>query len=188
MKNAVVLLFVLLSMGCSASVQRAASPTINAASPSPSPTHDPSKDTLPLTADVFARGSLHSFAGGDDHVTLGITNRGRDVSEVVIDAGAWLQEHSIAMGTSAACNVESNPDLITCGPVFAGEQRTYSIKAFPLTAGTFHYKLRFFSRENGRLVPIVDAAGVQVVISLDEEVDPQGRQVQGYVPEPSPTP
>jgi hypothetical protein len=139
-------------------------------------------------ADVSARGSPHSFEGGDDHVTFGITNRGRDVQDLVIDADGWLHDHTIAMGTSPACDVESNPDLITCGPVYSGEQRSFSIKAFPLSAGTFHYQVRFFSRENGRLVPIVDSSGVQPVIGMDEVVDPQGQQVPGYVPTPTPTP
>lgn len=92
------------------------------------------------------------------------------------------------MGTSVACNVESNPDLITCGPVHSGEERSFSIKAFPLSAGTFHYLVRFFSRENGHLAPSVDGSGTQAVIGVDEVVDPQGRQVPGYVPSPTPTP
>ena len=141
-----------------------------------------------MVADVSARGSPHSFAGGDDHVTLGITNRGRDVLELAVEPGEWLHDHTIAMGTSAACNVETNPDLIVCGPVYSGEQRSFSIKAFPLSAGTFHYEMRFFSREHGQLVPIVDASGTQQVIRLDELVDPIGQQVPGYNPPPAATP
>lgn len=158
------------------------------ASPSHVPTRDPSRDGLPLMADVSARGTPHSFAGGDDHVTLGITNQGRDVQELVIDTGTWLDSHTIAMGTSAACDVDPDPTLLDCGPVYAGEQRSFSIKAFPEAPGTFHYAMRFFSRENGKLVPIVDTSGAQQVIVLDEVVDPQGQQVQGYNPPTSPTP
>ena len=186
--GAVVLL---VSFGCGGVAQATSPPAPTpspVASPSPVPTRDPAKDGLPLVADVSARGSPHSFEGGDDHVTLGITNQGRDVLELAVEPGAWLHDHTIAMGTSAACNVETNPDLIVCGPVYSGEQRSFSIKAFPLTAGTFHYELRFFSREHGRLVPIVDASGVQQVIKLDESVDAQGQQVQGYNPPPTPTP
>ena len=121
-------------------------------------------------------------------MTFGISNNGRDVQQLAIDPGAWLQDHTIAMGTSPACDVETSPDLIVCGPVYSGEQRSYSIKAFPVAEGTFRYEMRFFSREQGRLMPIVDASGVQQVIGVDEVVDPQSRQVPGYVPTPSATP
>jgi hypothetical protein len=182
-------LLVLASIGCAGSAQALPSPVPPAPVPSaaPAPTRDPSRDGMPLLAEVSAHGSLHSFEGGDDHVTFGISNRGRDVQELVIDAGGWLEEHTIAMGTSPACEVESNPDLIVCGPVYSGQQRSFSIKAFPLTPGTFHYDMRFFSREDGRLAPIHDASGVQQVIRVDEMVDAQGQQVPGYVPSPSPT-
>jgi hypothetical protein len=142
---------------------------------------------MPLVADVTAHGSPHSFQGGDDHITFGIDNKGRDVQDLVIDAGAWLREHTIGMFTNKQCDFETNPDLIVCGPVYTEQQIAYAIHAFPLDVGTFHYDVRFFSRENGRLVPILDATGRQAVIRVDELVDSQSQQVQGAVPSPTPT-
>ena len=191
MRVAAISALLLVTAGCAGSVQGSTGPVAKspaAASPSPVPTRDPSRDSMPLVADVMARGSLHSFEGGDDHITFGIQNRGRDVQALVIDAGPWLQEHDIAMFTTNSCNFETDPDLIVCGPVYSGEGMSVVVHAFPLHAGTFHYEVRFFSRENGHLSPILDASGRQSVIGVDELVDPQGRQVQGYVPTPSPTP
>jgi hypothetical protein len=54
------------------------------------------------------------------------------------------------------------------------------------SAGAFHYDVRFFSREQGHLVPVLDGSGVQQVIGVDEIVDPQGDQVPGYWPSPKP--
>ena len=191
MKTLVWTLLVLAVVGCggaAAKAQPAAAPTSTSALTSPTPTRDPSRDGMPLMADVSARGTPHSFMGGDDHVTLGITNRGRDVQDLVIDTGTWLYGHTIAMGTSAACNVDpANQNLLDCGPVYSGEQRSFSIKAFPEDSGNYHYEMRFFSRENGQLVPIVDASGVQQVAVFDEVVDAQGNQVQGYNPPVTPT-
>lgn len=140
----------------------------------------PVVDATSLVADVYASGSLHTFAAGDDHLSLGIVNRGRDIAELAIDAGPWLDEHTIAMGTSAVCDVDPPARLITCGPVPSGGHLSVQIRALPINAGHFQYRVRFFSRESGRLLPILDASGRQRVITVDEFVDAAGRQVPGY--------
>lgn len=144
------------------------------------PSAAPVVDATNLAADVYASGSLHTFAGGDDHLSLGIVNRGRDVAELAVDAGPWLDEHTIAMGTSPVCDVDAAARLITCGPVPSGQHLSVQIRALPIDPGHFQYRVRFFSRESGRLLPILDASGRQRVITVDEFVDNAGRQVPGY--------
>ena len=109
------------------------------------------------------------------------------MQDLVIDAGAWLHEHDIAMGTSRACAFETSPDLIVCVPVYSGQAMSLAVHALPVDPGTFHYDVRFFSRENGHLVPIPDTSGRQAVIGIDELVDPQSQQVPGAYPSPSPS-
>jgi hypothetical protein len=139
---------------------------------------------MPLKAVVRGNGSRSAFVGGDDHIGFVIDNRGRDIRDLVIDVGPWLEQHEIAMGSSRFCDADPATNTIDCGPVYSGQTLNASIHAFPGQAGDFHYTAHFYDREDGRLVPILDLDGVPTVVQLEEVVDPQTRQVPGYVPTP----
>jgi hypothetical protein len=136
---------------------------------------------------IGGSGSRSAFVGGDDHIGFVIENHGRDIRELVIDVGPWLEQHQIAMGGSRFCDSDPATDTIDCGAVYSGQTLSVSIHAFPGQAGDFHYTARFYDREDGRLVPIVGMDGAPAIVQLEEVVDPQTNQVPGYVPTPRPS-
>jgi hypothetical protein len=160
-------------------------PTAVAASPTP--TRDAGKDSLPLQAVINGGGSRSAFVGGDDHIGFVIENRGRDIRELMIDIGPWLEQHEIGMGSSRFCDVDPATNTIDCGPVYSGQTVNVSIHAFPDQVGDFHYTAHFYDREDGRLVPILGMDGGPAIVQLEEVVDPQTNQVPGYVPTPRPS-
>lgn len=144
-----------------------ASPT-----PSSSPTRDPARDGLPLRAAIDGGANLHSVQGADDHFGFRVENHGRDIQDLVVDAGPWLSQHTIAMGTSRACLFDLDAGLISCGPVYSGQLAGFTLRALPADVGDFHYVARFSSRENGVLKPIEMPDGGQAVIEFEEIVAP----------------
>lgn len=163
-----------------------------ARTPSPIPTaaasRDPSRDTLPLLADVHLGASAHTFQGGDDHIGLVIENRGRDIQDLVVESPAWFAEHGLAMGTTRACgDVDLAAGSIDCGPVYAGLSGSFILRAYPEHVGTFHYEVRLADREGGALLAIAGPDGRPLVLSFGEVVDPVTNQIPGGSnPTPSP--
>lgn len=189
MRRVAALAAVLLLAACAgADSATARPPAATTPTPSAAPTRDPSKDALPLVASVSLGASAHSFQGGDDHVSLSIDNRGRDIEMLVIDTGPWLADHGLAMGSSRFCDTDLEAGSVTCGPVYSGQSMNVILRALPAHAGTFHYRFALFDREGGRLVPITTDTGAPAEFGFDEVVDPIGSQISGFHPDPSPSP
>ena len=177
----------LLAVGCGSGVQGRPAPAVTPATPTAVPVRDPSKDSLPLHAEVHFGATSHIFQSGDDHVTLSIDNHGRDIQDLAIQSGPWLAEHPLAMGSTSSCIPDLGAGLIDCGPIYAGRSTTISLRAEPLHAGTFHYEMRLYDREGGTLVPIAGPDGAPIVIAFDEVVDPLSNQIPGVTAPPSPS-
>ncbi len=157
------------------------------ASPTPEPTRDPSKDSLPLVAEVSAGASQRSFQGGDDHITLTLENRGRDIEDLVIQASGWLAEHSgLGMGSSRACRPDLDTGEIDCGAVYAGQSMAIILRSFPAHYGTFTYEMRILARFGDRLLPVTRPDGTPAAFAFTEVVEPLTNQVPGgsYTPPP----
>ena len=183
------ILLTLLAAACASATApgqaQRATPTPAAAKPLP--TRDTQKDSLPLQAAVRGSGSRSAFVGGDDHIGFVIENRGRDIRELMIDIGPWLDQHEIALGSSRFCDADPATNALDCGPVYSGQTVSVSIHAFPGQAGDFHYTAHFYDREDGRLVPVVGLDGALATVQLEEIVDPQTNQVPNYIPTPRPS-
>lgn len=177
-----LLALALVAAACGAAPRPTAAP----AAPAPpgeaqvqpaAPTRDLSKDGLPLLAEVHVGASAHIFQGGDDHVTLAVDNRGRDIQDLVIVAGPWLDEHGLAMGTTPSCNPDPDQGLIACGPIYSGRSANEILRAMPAHTGTFTYELRLYDREDGALHPIQSLDGRAISVTFSETVDPVTNQI-----------
>lgn len=179
----------LLAAGCAAGPRDSSSATSPPPAPSPAPTRDPAKDALPLVADVRLGASDHTFQGGDDHVTLSIDNRGRDIQDLVVRSPRWVAEHGLSMGSTRSCDPDPDAGLIACGPLYAGQSMPVILRAIPAHVGTFHYEMSLFDRENGTLVPVGGLDGRPVAFDFTEVVDPLTSQVPGgqFTPPASPS-
>lgn len=159
--------------------------------PSAAPRRDPALDALPLVAEIHVGSSDHIFQGGDDHVSIGVTNRGRDILHFVIRSPLWVEQHGLAMGSSRQCMPDLAAGLIDCGPVYAGQDVNFQLRAMPSDVGRWEYRAEFLDRApDGTLIPIgmPNAPAVPVVVLLHEEVTPVGLQIPGYRPEPTASP
>lgn len=165
-----------------------AAPSMAASTPAPQPTRDPARDSLPLVADIHLGASNHTWQGADDHVTLSVDNRGRDIQDLVVQSPDWVAEHGLAMGSTRACLPNLDAGQVECGPIYAGESMPVILRAMPAHVGTFHYEMRVFDQEAGSLVPIVGSDGRPVVFDFVEVVDPLTNQIPGGVFTPSPAP
>lgn len=156
--------------------------------PAPESTRDPSKDSLPLVAEVHLGASDHTWRGADDHVTLTVDNRGRDIQDLVIASPAWVAEHGLAMGSTRSCLPNLDAGQIACGPIYSGKSMPVILRAMPAHVGSFHYELRVYDREGDNLLPVAGTDGRPVVFDFVEVVDPLTNQVPGgsFTPEPSP--
>jgi hypothetical protein len=130
--------------------------------------------------------SPHTFQGGDDHVTLVVDNRGRDIHDLTIEAGPWLAEHTFSMGSSRYCQPDIEAGLISCGPVYAGDSLPVILRTTPAHVGTFHYELRLADRGAAGLLPIDSPEGSPIVLGFDEVVDQVTSQIPGGRFTPSP--
>lgn len=180
-------MFGLVACGGTAVAPPAAAP---AATPVPAATRDPARDSLPLVADVSLGASAHTWQGADDHVTLSITNRGRDILDLVVQAPAWIDEHGLAMGSTRSCTPNLDTGEIDCGPVYAGQSQAVILRAYPANVGTFTYQLRVFDRQPSGLAPIAGADGRPIAFEFQEVVDPLTNQIPGgrYTPTPQASP
>jgi hypothetical protein len=152
------------------------------------PTRDPGKDSLPLVAVVYAAASPHTFQGGDDHLSIGVDNRGRDIQDLVLLSPPWVAEHGLAMGSTRGCDPDLEAGTIHCGPVYAGQDFTAVLRAIPAHIGRFHYRVGLYDLEAGGLQAIAGPDGNPAVVEFDELVDPVNQQIPGYRPDPSPSP
>lgn len=169
--------------GAAPSTSPTAAPSAAAAS-----ARNPALDGQPLVADIRVGASDHIFAGGDDHVTIVVTNRGRDILHFAFVEPLWVDEHSLAMGATAACMPDPAAGLVDCGPVYAGQTARFLLRAMPADEGVFDYRARFFDRrDDGSMAPIGSPAdpGTQVTATFRETVTAQGRQVPGYYATPA---
>lgn len=143
------------------------------ASPSPSSTALVNRETL--SANLSVRASSGIFIGGDDHVSLAVDNTGRDIGQLGIGMGLydrWLAHHTLAMGTSARCEIDRVIDGFDCGPLKSGESVGLVLRATPDDAGTFRYGLRLYERANGDQQLIKKADGEELVATFEETVTP----------------
>jgi hypothetical protein len=143
------------------------------ASPSSSSTAVVNRETL--SANLSVRASSGIFIGGDDHVSLVVDNTGRDIGQLGVGMGLydrWLAHHTLAMGTSARCNIDRAIDGFDCGPLKSGESVGLVLRATPDDAGTFKYGLRLYERANGSHQVITKADGGDLVATFEETVTP----------------
>ena len=142
--------------GGSALVPAAATP---GGSPAPTtltsaagPHREPALDDLPLVAEIYVGHSDHIFQGGDDHVTISVTNRGRDILDFVFKSPLWVEQHGLAMGSSKQCLPDLEQGLVACGPVYAGQDANFQLRAIPSDVGSWDYLGEFYDRAgNGTL-------------------------------------
>jgi hypothetical protein len=177
----------LLTAGCTGGVRSGRAAVVPPATPTAAPSRDPSRDSLALTADIHLGASGHTWQGADDHLTLAVENRGRDIQDVVVVSPPWVAEHGLGMGTTRSCDPDLDAGLIACGPIYAGQSMAIILRGFPNHAGTFKYDVAVYDRENGRLVPISGVDGQPADFTFTEVVDPLTNQVPGgSYPPPSP--
>jgi hypothetical protein len=141
-----------------------------------------------LAATVTVAGTATTFQGGDDHLTIRVVNLGRRIDRFAVEAPAWLDEHSFAMGSTRLCDQDASARLIECGAIPAGATAGFTLRSIPSSPGDFEFTFRPYSIEAAGAVPIPDAAGADQVLVYRETVTPVGRQVPGYYPTPSATP
>lgn len=121
------------------------------------------------------KASTGIFLGGDDHVTVGVHNLGRDITDLAIGMGlrdSWLGGHGIAMGTSRSCEIDQQLGGFDCGPVRAGESVSFQLRALPNAVGSFSYAAAFFDRSTGGLQQIKGGDGGDLVVAWTETVTP----------------
>jgi hypothetical protein len=63
---------------------------------------------------------------------------------------SWLAHHTLAMGTSARCDIDRAIDGFDCGPLKSGESVGFVLRATPDDGGTFKYGLRLYERAKWR--------------------------------------
>jgi len=179
---------VLLTAGCGGDATPRPAAVAAPAPPAAAPTRDPSKDSLALMADIHLGASTHTWQGADDHVTMAVDNRGRDIQDLVVVAPQWIAEHGLGMGTTRSCIPDLDAGLVACGPLYTGQSMSIILRAFPDHVGTFAYELGVYDRENGQLVPVNGPDGRPAMFSFTEVVDPITNQLPGGTyPSPSPS-
>lgn len=190
MKRLVPAILALALLSACAAGSSGRNPARAAATPPPpaQPARDPGRDHLPLLAVVHAAASPHTFQGGDDHLSIGVDNRGRDIQDLVLVSPPWVAEHGLAMGSTKGCDPDLEAGTIHCGPVYAGQDFSAVLRAMPGHVGRFHYQVALYAQEAAGLQPIAGPDGSPAVIDFDEVVDPVTSQVPGYRPDPSPSP
>jgi hypothetical protein len=127
-----------------------------------------------LSAQVNVSASSGIFLGGDDHVSVVLTNTGRNIGDLGMAMSVqddWLARHSIAMGTSPRCQLDQSLGGFDCGPVKSGETAAMVLRAEASNPGTYHYRIAFYDLAGGKQA-ITGPDGGDLIASFQETVTP----------------